>query len=657
MSTAVTLKHVLIGTAGHIDHGKTRLVSRLTGMDTDRLPEEKARGISIDLGFAHWEAEEGDCRFQFGVIDVPGHERFVRNMVAGATGINLALLVIAADDGVMLQTREHLEIMNLLGVQAGVIAITKTDLVEPDFIELVEAEIEEVTAGTFLEGCPVIPVSSETGEGIDTLRSTLTHLAAGTEWPQPPDLFRMPIDRVFSITGQGSIVTGSVLSGEVNAGDVLELLPEERSIRVRSVENHGALTDDSSERQRTAINPAGVKTDELSRGQELATPGYLKPTKRFVVELRSLGSSSVILKDRLNVSLHLGTSETFASVILKGKQLKAGERSYAELRTADPVMGVHGQRFILRRPSPPMTIAGGRILDPGLPAGKRLKDLAAYATAMDSPDAQDRLSFLLSHADSIDESPLEAARRVGIDPERFPALIDNLKSEGVLVTVGDADRPMVIHRDRLQSMSASVLRTIREEIQRHQPRRTLPRNTLLTACRGIARNELLIAVLEYLLKKKELVEIRGQLGPADAQVKLTKNQRQTLVKMLDVLTAAGLTPPTIKVLAADLGQKPDQLQPLLNLSVEDGLLVRVNDELYFAPEAIDTARGMTAEYLKEHGEATMSQLREAWGVSRKFAVPLCELFDQLEITNRQGDVRTAGPKSAVSFSTDAGITG
>jgi selenocysteine-specific elongation factor len=656
MSTAVSLKHVLIGTAGHIDHGKTRLVSRLTGVDTDRLPEEKARGISIDLGFAHWEAEEGDCRFQFGVIDVPGHERFVRNMVAGATGINLALLVIAADDGVMLQTREHLEIMDLLGVQAGVIAITKIDLVEPDFVELVEAEIEEVTAGTFLEGCPVVPVSSETGEGIDVLRSTLTKLAAGTEWPQPPDLFRMPIDRVFSITGQGSIVTGSVLSGEVNPGDVLELLPEERSIRVRSVENHGMLTDDSSERQRTAINPAGVKTDELSRGQELATPGYLKPTKRFVVELRSLGSSTVILKDRLNVSLHLGTCETFASVILKGKQLKPGERSYAELRTADPVMGVHGQRFILRRPSPPMTIAGGRILDPGLPAGKRLKDLAAYAAAMDSPNAQERLSFLLSHADSVDESPLEAARRAGIDPGKFMTLIEQLKSEGILTAVGDADRPLVIHRDRLQSMSASVLRTIREEVQRHQPRRTLPRNTLLTACRGIARNELLIAVLEYLLKKKELVEIRGQLGPADAQVKLTKNQRRTLVKMLDTLTAAGLTPPTIKVLAADLGQKPEQLQPLLNLSVEDGLLVRVNDELYFAPEAIDTAREMTSGYLKEHGEATMSQLREAWSVSRKFAVPLCELFDQLEITNRQGDVRTSGPKADVPFSTDAGIS-
>ena len=205
--------------------------------------------------------------------------------------------------------------------------------------------------------------------------------------------------------------------------------------------------------------------------------------------------------------------------------------------------------------------------------------------------------------------------------------------------------------------SASVLRTIREEVQRHQPRRTLPRNSLLTACRGIARSELLNAVLDYLLKSKELVAIRSQIGPADVQVKLTKNQRQTLAKMLDALTAAGLTPPTVKVLSADLGQKPDQLQPLLNLSVEDGLLVRVNDELYFIPEAIETARGMTADYLSEHGEATMSQLREAWGVSRKFAVPLCELFDRLKITNRQSDVRTAGPKSDIQFSTDASITG
>ena len=458
MTAVASTRHVLIGTAGHIDHGKTRLISRLTGIDTDRLPEEKSRGISIDLGFAHWEATAGENHFQFGVVDVPGHERFVRNMVAGATGINLACLVIAADDSVMPQTREHLEIMDLLGVRAGVIAITKIDLVDPEFVELVTAEIEDLTAGTFLEGCPVVPVSSETGEGIDGLRETIADMAARLEWENRSSLFRMPIDRVFTLAGQGSIVTGSVLSGEVRAGDTLELLPEKRPIRVRSVQNHGMLTDDSGERQRTAINPAGVKAEELSRGKELATPQYLKPATRLIVELRSLSSSQVTLKDRLKVILHIGTSETLASIILKGRQLKPGETAYAEIRTSEPVMAVYGQRFILRRPSPSMTVAGGRVLDPGLPAGRRLKDLHEYAAAMDSTDELDRLSFLLSQADAIDDSPLEAARRTGTDVERYPQFIEELKADGILIAVGDNDRTILIHRGRLETLSASVLR-------------------------------------------------------------------------------------------------------------------------------------------------------------------------------------------------------
>ena len=266
MATATDTQHVIIGTAGHIDHGKTRLVGRLTGIITDRLPEEKARGISIDLGFAHWQTDD----FQFGVVDVPGHERFVKNMVAGATGVNLALLVVAADDSVMPQTREHLEIMDLLGVRTGAVVITKTDLVEPDFVELVEADIEELVQGTFLEGCPIVPVSSETGAGIDELKATIDRLAREIDWSAAQDVFRMPVDRVFSITGHGSVVTGSALSGEVHGGDILDLLPEGREVRVRSVQSHGTGVEEGGARQRTAVNLAGLKVDELARGMELA---------------------------------------------------------------------------------------------------------------------------------------------------------------------------------------------------------------------------------------------------------------------------------------------------------------------------------------------------------------------------------------------------
>ena len=639
MTTTADEKHILIGTAGHIDHGKTRLVGRLTGIDTDRLPEEKTRGISIDLGFAHWELDG----FQFGIVDVPGHERFVKNMVAGATGVNLALLVVAADDSIMPQTREHLEIMDLLGVKTGMVAITKTDVVDSEFVELVKAEIEEVIAGTFLEGCPVVPVSSETGAGIEELKSTLTQVARGIQIPETDQLFRMPIDRAISLPGHGTIVTGSVLSGDVHPGDTLELLPEGREVRVRSVQNHGVDAHDAGARQRTAINLAGVKHEDVSRGQELATAGYLRPTRRMLVQLRSLASSSVLLKDRIELNLHLGTREVSARIILKGRQLKAGERSYAELRLKEPAVATHAQRFILRRISPQLTVAGGTVLDPFIAPKKRVKDFEEYGRALDTDSDIDRLSTILGQHDGIEESPLEAAWRAGIPTARYTELMEHLKSDGILLHLGSSDRPILIHRDRLAALSASVQKTIREELARQQPRRSLPRNTLNTACRDITQPALLDALFEHLLATKQLVSVGPNLGPADAQVNLTKNQQQTQTRLLKQIANDGLTPTTSKELATALDQKLDQVEILLSLSVEEGLLVKVAEGLHFSPESLEQARGLCENLLAEIGEATMAQLRDAWSVSRKFSVPLCEHFDELGITVRKGDVRVAGP--------------
>lgn len=640
MSIVTDRKHIIIGTAGHIDHGKTRLVGRLTNIETDRLPEEKARGISIDLGFAHWDSDG----LQFGVVDVPGHERFVKNMVAGATGVNLALLVVAADDGVMPQTREHLEIMDLLGVKAGVVAVTKTDLVEPDFVELVVSEIEELLAGTFLAAAPILPVSSETGAGLDALRAAIVQVGTEIELGETQDLFRMPIDRVFSIGGHGTVVTGSVLSGRVHPGDTLELLPEGRDVRVRSVQHHGLRSEDAGAWQRTAVNLAGVKLDEIHRGHELATPGYLRPTRRMLVELRSLASSSLVLKDRMELSVHLGTSESVARLVLKGKQLQGGAKGYAELRLEDPLAATYGQRFILRRVSPAITVAGGTVLDPYLPPRKRVRDVEQYGTALNGTPERERLSWLLSQQDHVDASPLEAAWRAGVPVKQYGDLLHGLESAGVLVRIGSPDRPLLIHADRLAAVAQSVMRTIRNELSRYQTRRALPRNTLNTACREIAPAAVMDAVFEHLLSKKELVRIGSNVGPADAQVSLTKNQQRALTRILEEVQAAALTPPTAKELAERTGQSVEQIQPLLNLCVEDGLLVKLADGLYFAPEALEGARARCRDLLAERKEATMSELRDAWGVTRKFSVPLCEFFDAQGVTSRQGDVRTAGPR-------------
>ncbi|MBW3539699.1 MAG: selenocysteine-specific translation elongation factor [Planctomycetes bacterium] len=632
-------QHVLVGTAGHIDHGKTRLVGRLTGIDTDRLPEEKARGISIDLGFAHWESDG----VRFGVVDVPGHERFVKNMVAGATGVNIALLVVAADDGVMPQTREHLDIMDLLGIRAGAVAITKIDLVEPDFVELVQAEIEELTAGTFLEGCPIVCVSSETGKGIEELRTTLARIAAATSWAEASDFFRMPVDRVFSITGHGTVATGSVLSGEVRAGDMLDLLPQGREVRVRSVEIHGTSAADSGARRRTAINLAGLKQDEIARGMELATPGRLRPSRRLLVELRALKSSPLVLKNRMELNLHLATSEAPARLILKDQPLKPGQRCYAELRTREPVVAAWGQRFILRRASPQVTVAGGTVIDPAVPIGKRVRDPQGFGAALHSPSERERLAVFLSERDAVDEEPFEAAWRAGVRSDRYRPLVEELKQAGTLGTAGARDRRLLVHAEKLARLKKAVMRTVREELQRHQPRRALPKSLLVSACRSIAGAALLDAIFTELVTAGELVEVGDNLGPADAQVRLTKKQQQARDQMLQSIRTAGLAPPTSKELAAAVRMPQEEVEPLLNLCVEDGLLVRVADGMYFTPEALESARATCRALLEAEGAVTLSQMREAWGVSRKFAVPLGEHFDATGVTLRDGDLRRAGP--------------
>jgi selenocysteine-specific elongation factor len=639
------IKHVIIGTAGHIDHGKTSLVGRLTGINTDRLPEEKARGISIDLGFAHWEAERDGQRFQFGVVDVPGHERFVKNMVAGATGVDLALLVVAADDSVMPQTLEHLEIMDLLGIATGVVAITKIDLAAPDFVELVQAEIEERVQGTFLEGCSIIPVSSQTGAGLDLLKETLLDVASKQAWQQRSELFRLPIDRVFSLPGHGTVVTGTVLGGEVVSGDTLDLLPQGVTVRVRSVQNHGSAAEESGERQRTAINLAGIKADEVERGQELSHPGYLKPTKRLLVSLRCLSHSPLSFKDRLPLSLHIGTREVAARVILKGKLLAPGERGYAELRLREPIVASYGQRFILRRPSPALTVGGGVVLDPGLAPRQRVKDPAELGKSLDVADPLARLSVYLAHRDQVDDDPLPAAWRAGIPPRQYKELIGELLTRRELAKLGVRDRgTRLIHRDRVIVLAVSVMKRIRAEMQRHQPRRALPKSLLLSVCQNLAPPDLLEPLFEQLVREKQLAAVGPNFGPADLQVQLTKAQIAARTKILELVTQAALAPPTVKELAAAVNQKSEQVEVLLSLCVEDGLLVRASEELYFTPAALDGGRRRCREFLATNGPATMSQLREAWGVSRKFSVPLCELFDSRGWTLRDGDLRTAGPK-------------
>jgi selenocysteine-specific elongation factor len=614
-------------------------VRALTGIDTDRLPEEKARGISIDLGFAHWQSEE----FDFGVVDVPGHERFIRNMVAGATGVDLVLLVVAADDSVMPQTIEHLEIMDLLGVSAGVICVTKVDLVDREFVELVRAETIERVKGTFLEKAPVVAVSAQTGEGLGQLRSVLASVARTTRWPERGELFRMPIDRVFSIPGHGTVVTGTVLGGEVRAGDMLELLPRQQPLRVRGVQSHGRQLDQGGARRRTAINLAGIKGDGITRGEELASAGWLRPSRRLLVSLCCLKSSPIELRDRQQLNAHLGTREVSVRLALKGGAVSPGSRGYGELRASEDVVAAWGQRFILRRPSPPLTIAGGLILDPAFTPGRTRVDLAEHGRILESGDELARVSRWLASLDQVPADGLEAFSKTGITPSRYVELLTGLEKRGLLVRTLGRGGHRLVHVERLGQLSAAVLKRVAAEIKRHQPRRTLPRSALTAACQNLASSELLEAAFENLLRTGQLVASGANLGPAAAQTQLSKNQLAVKASMVERVTQGGLMPPTLSELAVSLGQKPELVTALAGLCVEDGLFIEVSDNLYHTPRALEQARQICRAKLAELGSATMSQLREAWQITRKYSVPLCEFFDQRQLTIRQGDLRRAGP--------------
>jgi selenocysteine-specific elongation factor len=525
-----------------------------------------------------------------------------------------------------------------------VVAITKVDAVDRDLVPLVATEITDLVAGTFLEGCPIVPVSSRTGEGIERLSAALVETAGRCRLDDREAPFRMPIDRAFSVAGHGTVVTGSVLAGEVRPGDALELLPAQRTVRVRGIQLHGRPMDGSRPRRRTALNLGGIKVDELARGHELATPGYLHPARRLLVRLVCLSSAPIALRDRWHAKLHLGTNEATARLIFEGGPLSPGAHGYAELRTDRPVTAAYGQRFILRRPSPALTVGGGVILDPGVESRRRLTDVSRSGKALDTADDLERLSLYLSGRDEVDRSPLSAAWKVGIPPESHSSLIDELETRGALVRITQGEPRRLVHRERLQALSTAVLRRIRSELRLQQPRHALPRRVLASACRPLADPALIDAALDSLLRGGQLVAVGANLGPADMQVRLTKNQSATRARILERIVGAGLMPPNLRELATDLEQEPEAIATLLALCVEEGALVEIDDGLYFPLGALEQARRICRAALESLGAATISQLREAWGVTRKYSFPLCLYLDARQVTVREGDLRRAGPR-------------
>ena len=631
---------LILGTAGHIDHGKTSLVKALTGVDTDRLPEEKLRGITIDLGFA--ELAVGDIRL--GIVDVPGHERFVRNMLAGATGIDVALLVVAADDSVKPQTREHLEILRLLSLEQGVIALTKCDLPEPDWIDLVEAEVRDLVRGTFLESAAMVRTSVPRSLGIEELKSELAEaVRRASRSPRMERLdgpFRMAIDRTFTIAGHGTVVTGSVASGRVRVGDPLIVEPGGVPVRVRGLQSHDRPSEEVHRGQRAAINLAGVHHDEIRRGQELAAPGCLRPSRIVSATLSVAEAAPRPLKNRARVRVHLGTAELMASVVLLDcERVEPGGHALAQLLLSEPAVSVWGQPLVLRSESPVMTIGGGSVLDPN--AGKLPRnddEVLPRLRALMSAHSVERAAAALSFIGLDDWQPSDLVRAAGV--HHPTAIIDKLVERGDLAPLPiSPTRTLQVERRWLNHVFDRIEAILAREHAAFPLRTMLPRSRLVHSLAYLGADTVVEALLAAMGRAGRLqISERGVALPGHGP-QLSKNEQKLLAEIIETYRTSGYAPPTVDEIRARATKNQQAVNPLVALAVAEGELIEIGGGIYLHAEVEGRLRETLANQLAAGEGRTVSQIRELLGTTRKYAVPLCEYLDRRGFTRREGDLR------------------
>ena len=625
------MKSVIVGTAGHIDHGKTALVKALTGIDADRLEEEKRRGITIDIGFAHVELPGPDGNtLRLGFVDVPGHERFVRNMLAGIGGIDLVLLVIAADESIKPQTREHFDICRLLSVKRGITVLTKSDLIDRDTLEVVRLEVEDFVRGSFLDisQAPMVAVSSLSGEGIEQLKRVMISVAADIPARDSTNLARLPIDRVFTMKGFGTVVTGTLIAGAVHKEDELEVFPSAQRLRVRGVQVHGQAADLALAGERTALNLAGAATEQLSRGMTLASPGMFCPTARLDVEL-SLLTSAKALKDHARVHFHSYTSEGIATVTLPGsKQLVPGGASFAQLHLAEPVLLLPGDRFIIRQFSPVVTIGGGAVLEnvPSLPP-KKEPVYSEFLTALN----KDPLFARIKLAEASGLTLAEAVYRTGWRPEQ---VIESAAVRPEIARIGEhfilknalsvLENELLSILDRFHKQNPLVTGMSKEALRAHFPR---------------VSQEVFTRVVDTQVTKSKL-GLTGELVKLPGRGVVMKDEEAESQRTIEsAFASAGLKVPAMKEVLSGLKIDKARAQKIITLLLRDKTLVKVSEDLLFHKDALNELRRRMAERKAKSTHIDVAQFKDLTGVTRKYAIPLLEYLDREHVTRRVGDER------------------
>jgi selenocysteine-specific elongation factor len=632
------MREIVLGTAGHVDHGKTSFVRALTGIDTDRLKEEKERGITIELGFAYLDLE---CGHRLGIIDVPGHERFVKNMVAGVAGIDLVAFIIAADEGIMPQTREHFEICRLLGVKKGLIVITKKDMVDADWLELVVDEVRGFFADSFLAEAPLVMVSSTTGEGIDEARRTLDKLVAACEFTEAYGPFRLAIDRVFTMKGFGAVVTGTSLSGRVAVGDDIRIYPRELDGKIRGIQVHGQSVSLVEAGNRTAINIQGLEMEMIARGDVLATPGCLKPSYMLDAEFLFLSSNDKPLKNRTRVRVHLGTAEIMGRVVLlEDEEIAPGRTANVQLLLEEPVGVWPGDHYVVRRYSPVTTIGGGMVLNNSAPKRKRFREENSRIFTLYHTASQEELVlFHLQEAGSAGLTGPELSVKTGCFGNRFKKLLNGPISARKVVVV-DSEKQLFV-ADQIYAALLDKITAILTDYHRESPLKPgLPKEDLRSRTERGLGQKLFQLCLADLSKKGVIAQEEGIVRLAGHRVSLQADEKAIREKMHRLFVDAGLTAPTLKEVHGAFPDVPPSLvMEVLNLLVKEGLITKVTNEFYFLTSALDGLQKTLQAYLVKEGDIDAPRFKELTGLTRKFSIPLMEYFDKAKLTLRVGDKR------------------
>lgn len=631
------MKHIILGTAGHVDHGKTALIKALTGIDTDRLKEEKERGITIELGFAQLTLNNGQI---IGIVDVPGHERFVKNMVAGAGGIDIVALVIAADEGVMPQTREHLDICQLLDIRKGIVALTKTDLVDEEWCGLVKEDIHDFLAGTFLEGCPIVPLSAVTGTGLPEFLSALEKIIAVTEERVDPGFFRLPIDRVFTMRGFGTVVTGTLLSGSAKVGDTIQIMPRTIKAKIRGIQIHNEMAEEAVSGQRTAMNLQGIDKETIQRGNVLSAPDTFESSVRMDVLFQYLPTAGRKLKNRTPVRFHTGTSEIIARIILLDKnEVNPGETAYAQVMLESPTIAIAGDRFVIRSYSPISTIGGGRILDPLAKKFKRRTDTAGdQLETLNSGDTIEKTKIILERAGLEGISGRHLSVRTGVSLQKQSRILEEMfsKKEALLL---DRDELKVVAFSSYATLQNTIVNRITNYHKRFPLREGYPKEELRITAGEYIDSKLFNRAIRDLEREGIIVVEKENVRQPDHRVHLQGELEDLRNNIGSIYLKAHLTPPSTKEIMAQFSDKKKETANVLAVMLTEGILIKINEDMYFHKDAVAALRNDYREFLVKHGKATPSTFRDLTGLSRKYAIPLMEYFDKTKLTIRVEDHR------------------